>query len=140
MNTKMKIAAGVFAGLIAATTLVGTAFGAPPTAVGPMFGAYGMMRSVTASGTLENPTFAEMQSFMNRYRTASGIDFGRMHNDVSNGGVTPPCFSGTQRSTNTSVSPSSGNRSGGRSRMMRGIAPSDANGNGYGMMGGTYRQ
>ena len=138
MNTKMKIAAGVVAGLIAGTTLMGTAFAGPVTASAPVFGAYGMMRTATASGTFERPTFAEMQSFMNRYRTANGIDLGRMRNDVSSGKVTPPCFSGAPRSANTSVSPSSGSRSAGRYGMMRGAVPS--NRNGYGMMGGTYRR
>lgn len=136
MNTKMKIAAGVCAGLIAGTTLIGTAFAGPITAAGPVFGGYGMMRSTTASGTLERPTFAEMQSFMNRYRTASGIDFGRMRRDVSGRGATAPCLFGAQRSENTSVSPSSGSRSAGRYGMMRGVVPS----NGNGMMGGAYRQ
>ena len=151
MNTKIKVAAGVIAGLIAGTTLMGTAVAAPRLVAAPAAYGYGMMRSFETSGALVGPTLAEMQSLMNRYRTSSGgIDVARMRIDVASGKVTPPCFSGTKRSGNTaglSVAPTSPRRaygmmprtapnSGYGPGMMRGITP--GTGYGRGMMGGTY--
>jgi len=91
MNTKIKIAAGMFAGLIAGTTLVGTAVAAPRMMTTPAFSGYGMMRSLDTSGTFGTSVLAEMNAFMDQYRTANGsIDVNRMHADVVSGKVTPP--------------------------------------------------
>jgi hypothetical protein len=117
MNIKAKIAAGVVAGLIAGTALMGAAFAAPRARDGSPFNGFRMMGSITASGTVGSPTIGQMRSFMNRYRTASGgIDMNRMHNDVVSGRVTPPCLSGQQRTNGASA----------------------GTGTGYGMMGGGY--
>jgi hypothetical protein len=102
MNTKIKIAAGMFAGLIAGTMLVGTAVAAPRMMTTPAFGGYGMMRSFDASGTFGTSVLAEMNAFMDQYRTANGsIDANRMHADVTSGKVTPP-FRGMMGSLGTS--------------------------------------
>lgn len=95
MNTRLKIAAGVIAGLIAGVTLMGTAFAAPAL-LGTGAGAWTMMTAPagSASSTYTRwPTIAEMTAFMNRYRTPNGtIDVQRMHSDIASGKVTPPCF------------------------------------------------
>lgn len=70
----------------------------------------GIMRSYVATGSASRPSFAEMNSFMDRYRTPDGrVDVGRMHDDVTSGRVTSPCLEGT-----------------------------GASGHGYGMMGSIY--
>jgi hypothetical protein len=102
MNTKIKIAAGMFAGLITGTMLVGTAVAAPRMMTTPAFTGYGMMRSFDTSGTFGTSVLAEMNSFMDQYRTADGsIDANRMHADVTSGKVTPP-FRGMMGSLSTS--------------------------------------
>lgn len=123
MNSKAKIVVGVVAGLIAGATVMGAAFAAPRVLSGPAASGYRMMGSVAGSGTVGIPTFAEMRSFMDRYRTSSGaIDVGRMHSDVATGKVTPPCLA---RSTGAT-----GTRSG---------RPGQAGqGPGYSMMGRSY--
>jgi hypothetical protein len=134
MNTKIKIAIGMFAGLVAGTMIVGTAVAAPRMMAAPAFNGYGMMRALETSGTFEAPTIAEMNSFMNRYRTANGsIDFNRMHADVTSGKVTPPCV--TKTATQSSSTSQSSARPG--PAMMRGWTSNAASG-GYTMMGGTY--
>jgi len=91
MNTKTKIAAGMFAGLIAGTMLVGTAVAAPRMMTTPAFSGYGMMRSSNTSGAFSTSVLAEMNSFMDQYRTSNGsIDVNRMHADVVSGKVTAP--------------------------------------------------
>ena len=135
MNAKIKIAAGAFAGLVAGTMLVGTAFAAPWVTAGPASGGYGMMRSFDTSGTVDRPSVAAMQDFMNRYRTPSGaIDVNRMHSDVISGKVTPPHMDGTTRSTGRSGSPSTNAGPGRGYGMMRGSVSSS----GHGLMGGPY--
>jgi hypothetical protein len=138
MNTKIKIAAGMFAGLIAGTMLVGTAFAAPRMMTTQAFSGYGMMRSFDTSGTFDAPAIAEMNAFMNQYRTANGsIDVNRMHADVVSGKVTPPHMQGA--SGTGSASKSQGGRTSYRRgpAMMQGYAPSSGS-TGYGMMGSTY--
>lgn len=137
MNTKIKIAAGMFAGLIAGTMLVGTAVAAPRMMTTPAFSGYGMMRSFDAEGTFDAPAIAEMNAFMGQYRTANGsIDVNRMHSDVVSGKVTPPHMQGASRTGGASKS------QGGRTSyrrgpaMMQGYAPSSSTG--YGMMGSNY--
>jgi hypothetical protein len=95
MNTKTKIAAGVAAGLIAGTVLMGAAFAAPRALSEPAFSGYRMMGSVGTSSTAIGPTIGQMQTFMNQYRTPSGgIDMNRMRSDVASGKVIPPCVTG----------------------------------------------
>jgi hypothetical protein len=129
MNTTMKIAAGAVAGMIAGTMLMGAAFASPRVPSGSPFTGYGMMASVTATSALQNPSVAEMQAFMDSYRTTTGaIDMSRMHRDVVSGKVTPPHMS-------------RGNSTGASGRgygMMGGTGSSVGIGRGTGMMGGTY--
>ena len=138
MNTRIKIAAGMFAGLIAGTMLVGTAVAAPRMMATPAFNGYGMMRSLDTSGTFDVPTIAEMNSFMNQYRTANGsIDVNRMHADVTSGKVTPPHMQGASGTGNASKA------QGGRTSYRRGLAmmqglSSNGSSTGYNMMGSTY--
>jgi hypothetical protein len=139
MNTKIKIAGGILAGLVAGATLMGTAIAAPRATVAPALGGYRMMTSYDASGTFDVPTIAEMNSFMDRYRTTSGsIDVNRMHADVTSGKVKPPCVNGTSgargssRSQSLPATPSRG------SSMMTGVSTGAGSGIGFGMMGSAY--
>jgi len=138
MNTKIKIAAGMFAGLIAGTMLVGTAVAAPRMMTTPAFGGYGMMRSFDAEGTFDAPTIAEMNSFMDQYRTSDGsIDVNRMHADVVSGKVTPPHMQGAWGTGSASKSQGGRTSYGRGPAMMQGYAPRGSS-TGYGMMGSTY--
>lgn len=138
MNTKIKIAGGIVAGLVAGATLMGTAIAAPRATVTPAFGGYRMMTSYDASGTFGVPTIAEMNSFMNRYRTANGsIDANRMRADVTSGKVKPPCVNGTGGTRGTSRSQSSPATPSRGPAMMTGTSASAGSGIGYGMMGST---
>lgn len=138
MNTKIKVVAGVIAGLIAGVILVGTAVAAPRMMATPAFNGYGMMSAARTTGTFDRPTIAEMNSFMDRYRTANGsIDVNRMHADVTSGKVTPPCLDGApgaKQNTKTQGGQTS-LRTG--PAMMRGLS-SNSGSTGYGMMGSTY--
>ncbi len=137
MNTNIKIATGMFAGLIAGTMLVGTAVAAPRMMNAPDFSGYGMMRSASASGTFDEPTIAEMNRFMDQYRTAGGsVDVNRMHADVTSGRVTPPHMRGGFG--NSSTSKAQGGRTSYRGpAMMQGVSSNGAP-TGYNMMGSTY--
>jgi len=138
MNTKTKIAAGMFAGLIAGTVLIGTAVAAPLPMTTPSFGGYSMMRSFDTSGTFGTSVLAEMNAFMDQYRTANGsIDVNRMHADVTSGRVTPPHMQGASGAG--SASKAQGGRTSYRRgpAMMQGYAPSSSS-TGYGMMRSTY--
>lgn len=138
MNTKIKIAVGMFISLIAGTMLVGTAVAAPRMMTAPAFGGYGVMRSFDTSGTFGTSVLAEMNTFMGQYRTANGsIDINRMHADVTSGKVTPPHMQGA--SGTSSASKSQGGRTSNRRgpAMMQGYTPS-GNSTGYGMMGSSY--
>jgi len=146
MNTKLKIAAGVIAGVIAGTTLLGSAFAAPQAGFLPRYGSFTMMRSTLTTDTRGLPTVIEMQSFMNRYRDAAGrIDMYRMHTDVISGRITPPRHVRPQspagrptqspagrptRSPGTDASP--------RGYGMMGARSVPAQTPGYGMMGNSY--
>lgn len=131
MNTKMKIAAGTIAGLIAGTTLVGAAFATPRAMMAPFAGGYGMMRSIASVSTT---AVADMNSFMNQYRSVDGtIDFNRMHSDVASGSVTMPHVGATTRSGRTPRGRSGSTSVTHGSNMMSG-----AYGTGYNMMGSTY--
>lgn len=138
MNTKLKIAAGVFAGVIAGTTLLGSAFAAPRSMPFAAFDGYSMMRSAVSSDTFGRPITAEMQAFMDRYRDATGrIDMYRMHTDVVEGRVRSPRHPRVQspagrptRFQGMNITPRGYGMMGGRT------AP--AQGSGNGMMGGTY--
>ena len=115
MNTRIRIAIGMTAGILAGAMLVGTAVAAPQTPAGTGFTGYGMMRSFNTSGTFDVPTAAEMSAFTNGYRTAGdsigfSVDFNRMRADVSSGKVTPPCLTGA-RQTNVRYTAPSGSRS-----------------------------
>jgi hypothetical protein len=132
MNTKIKILAGMLAGIVAGALLVGTAVAAPRMMTRPAFDSYGMMRSFDASG----PTLAEMNSFMDQYRTAAGsIDVARMHADVTSGKITSPHMWGTPGSAPKSNGGRASYRRG--SSMMRGYTPNGSS-TGYNMMGSTY--
>lgn len=96
MNTKIKVAFGVITGLIAGVMLVGTAVAVPQMMTAPSFNSYTMMGAASSSGAYDRPIIAEMNAFMDGYRTSNGsIDINRMHDDVVNGNVTAPCFDGT---------------------------------------------
>lgn len=134
MNSKLKIAAGIFAGLIAGSTLMGTAIAAPrafaPTAP------YGTTRQTASTDTtLGAPSWSEMRSFMNQYRNANGtIDRSRMHRDVTSGKVTPPCLTRKATSTTQTGQTAPSTRRG--PSMMSGWTTSGSTG-GYNMMGRT---
>jgi hypothetical protein len=137
MKTTTKIAAGLIAALVAGVLFLGTAVAAPRMVAAPAFGGYGMMRSLNTSGTFEVPTFAEMRTFMNRYRTAGGsIDVTRMRADVASGRVTPPCLDGAAGAKTGSTTAPNAQSSSPRGRgMMRGLTQGSASSTGYGMMG-----
>ena len=123
MNSRTKIAAAVTAGLIAGATVMGAALAAPRTLANQPSTRYRMVGSTVTSPTPGIPTVADMQSFMNRYRTSSGaIDMNRMHSDVASGKVTPPCLNGADGASGTSTTP--------------GVQTAPRRG--YGMMGGSY--
>lgn len=123
MNIRAKIAVGTAAGLVAGASVMGAAFAAPRALLGPATPGYRMMGSATTSGTVGIPTVAEMQTFMQKYRTSSGaVDVNRMHADVASGKVTPPCVDGSTRGAGRSSADPVGPRQGA----------------GFGMMGGTY--
>lgn len=138
MNTKIKIATGMLAGLVAGAMLVGTAVAAPRLMAGTAYNGYSMMGSFDAPATLGRPSIAEMNRFMNRYRTSDGsIDYNRMHSDVNSGKVTPPCLDGASAAKGTSESQT------GQPSQLRGPAmmngwTSNGSSTGYGMMGSTY--
>lgn len=138
MNTKMKIAAGVLAGLVAGVMLVGTAVAAPRMMAGTAYSGYAMMRSFATSQASDRPSIAEMNRFMNRYRTSDGsIDYNRMHSDVTSGKVTPPYLDGSAGAKSTSetrTGPGSLRRG---PAMMSGWTSNDRPA-GYGMMGSTF--
>jgi hypothetical protein len=91
MNTKIKIAAGVFAGLIAGVTLVGTAVAAPRMMTARGANGYGTVQMIGASGTYDGSAIAEMNAFMSRYVTANGsIDMNRVRAEAADGRVNPP--------------------------------------------------
>jgi hypothetical protein len=91
MNTKIKIAAGVLAGLIAGVTLVGTAVAAPRMMTAREANGYGMMQATGTSGTYDRATTAEMDAFMSRYVAANGtIDMNRMRAEAASGRFNPP--------------------------------------------------
>lgn len=138
MNTKIKVAVGTIAGLIAGVMLVGTAVAAPRMMATPAFNGYTMMNTYRTSDTFDRPSIAEMNAFMDRYRTSDGsVDVNRMHSDVTSGKVTPPCAGRTSSAGQTTTS-QGGRRSYDRGpAMMQGLW-SGANSNGYGMMGSTY--
>ena len=138
MNTKMKIAAGIVAGLIAGTMLVGTAVAAPRMMTTPGYGGYGMMRSFDTSDTFDASVLAEMNSFMDQYRRVNGsIDVNRMHSDVTSGTVTPPHMRGESGSANASKAQSGRTSYRRGPAMMQGLS-SDGDSAGYDMMGSTY--
>ena len=131
MNTKIKIAA-MATGLLAGATLVGAAFASPGTATNPTAYGYGMMRSYGSSVTTGTPSIADMNSFMDRYRSSNGsIDFSRMHADVASGAVAMPHVGGAGAARHMSR-----NLSG--SGMMSGSGSTSGSGAGYGMMGSSY--
>jgi len=139
MKTKIKIAAGMLAGIVAGTMIVGTAFAAPNVLASPAFNGYGMMRSVNTSGTFDVPTIAEMNTFMNQYRTANGsIDVNRMHADVASGKVTPTCLTGNPSTKGASSQSQAGQTSYRRGpAMMQGLS-TDGSSASYKLMGSTY--
>jgi hypothetical protein len=138
MNTKIKIAAGMFAGLIAGSLLIGTAVAAPGMMTSPAYSGYGMMRSFDRPGTFDAPTIAEMNFFMDQYRTSNGsIDINRMHADVASGKVTPPHMKGgpgTRNASKNRIGRDSYRRGPG---MMQGLSY-DGGPTGYNRMGSTY--
>jgi hypothetical protein len=138
MNTKIKIVAGVIVGLIAGVMLVGTAVAAPRMMATPAFNGYRMMNTASTSGTFDRPTIAEMNAFMDRYRTSNGsIDVNRMRADVISGRVTPPCLDGAQ-STKQSTKRQGEQTSLRRGPVMMRTLSSNSGSTGYGMMGSTY--
>jgi hypothetical protein len=138
MNTKIKIAAGMFAGLIAGVMLVGTAVAAPRMMATPTFYGYGMMRTTGSSSVYGRPTVAEMNAFMSRYVTADGsIDVNRMHADVTSGNVAPPCFDSAS-GANGGPSARSGRTPSRRGPAMMQGYTSNGSSNGNNMMGSVY--
>jgi hypothetical protein len=138
MNTKIKIAAGMFAGLIAGVMLVGTAVAAPRMMATPTFYGYGMMRTTGSSSVYGRPTVAEMNAFMSSYVTTDGsIDMNRMRADVTSDKITPPCLdSASEASKGTSArSERTSYRRG--PAMMQGYTSSGSS-SGYNMMGSVY--
>jgi len=138
MNTKIKIATGMLAGLVAGALLVGTAVAAPRMMANRSYGGHGMMQPFSTSGTFDAPAIAEMNSFMDQYRTSNGsIDVNRMHSDVTSGKVTPQHMRGAS-GTGSAPKSQSGRTSYRRGpAMMQGYAPSGSS-TGYGMMGSNY--
>jgi len=139
MNTKIKIAAAMVTGLVAGATLVGAAFASPVSTTSSTAYGYGMMRSSGSATTTGTPTVADMNTFMDRYRSANGsIDFNRMHADVASGAVAMPHVggAGAARHMSRSLSGSSSPLRG--SGMMSGTSTSGGSGAGYGMMGSSY--
>lgn len=135
MNTRIKIAAGMLAGLVAGVMLVGTAVAAPMMA-GRALNAYDATRPTYAAAAFDTPSIAEMNAFMDAYRTPAGsLDVSRMRADDASGQATPPCLNTT-----------SGARAKGtpqarqeepiwaRGRMMGGTVSNDRQAT-YGMMG-----
>jgi hypothetical protein len=146
MNTKIKIAVGVAAGVLAGTTLMGTAFAAPRILTGTAGSGSGsgMMRSIDTSSTFVRPSIADMNAFMNQYRDAAGkIDVTRMHADVAAGKVKPPCTTATGQGAGASAQRQRGRTGTGYGMMGSGAsgttgAGASATTPGYGMMGSTY--
>jgi len=139
VNTKIKIAAAMVTGLMAGATLVGAAFAAPVTAANPTAYGYGMMRSSGSSTTTGTPSFADMNSFMDRYRSSNGsIDFNRMHADVASGAVAMPHMRGAGAARHMSRNLSGSNSAPRGSSMMSGSGSTGGSGVGYGMMGSSY--
>lgn len=138
MNTKIKVAVGIIAGLTAGVMLVGTAVAAPRMMATPAFDGYAMMNAVRQSGTYDRPTIAEMDDLMDRYRTSNGsIDVSRMHADVTSGKVTPPCLDGSsssKQSTRTQGGQTAPRRG---PAMMQSWSPNSGS-TGYGMMDSIY--
>ena len=131
--------AGVIAGVIAGSTLVGTAFAAPRVLTAAANNGYGMMRSLETSTTFVRPTLEQMTAFMNAYRNADGsIDVTRMHNDVATGQVTPPHMSRTPRAGGTVQRPTGPASSRGYGMMGSPRTGSGVPSAGYGMMGSSY--
>ncbi len=137
MNTKIKVAVGTIAGLIAGAMLVGTAVAAPRMMATPAFNGYTMMSTNRTSDTFDRPSIAEMNAFMDYYRTSDGsVDVDRMYADVTSGKVTPPCAGGTT-GTEQTTEPQGGRLSYRRGpAMMQGLSGSGSTG--YGMMGSVY--
>lgn len=122
MNTKIKIALAMLVGLLAGAMLVGTAFAVPRMMSLTTDGAYRMMRGFDARDTLARPSAADMNRFMDSYRTSDGsVDYSRMYADVNSGEVTPPCVTGRASARGA--------------RTMMGGYDDRA---GYGMMGSVY--
>lgn len=139
MNTKIKIAAAMVTGLMAGATLVGAAFAVPVATTSPTAYGYGMMSSFGSSTTTGTPSFADMNSFMDRYRSSNGsIDFDRMHADVASGAVAMPHVrgAGAARHMSRNLSGSSSRPRG--LRMMSGASTPGGSGAGLGMMGSSY--
>lgn len=137
MNTKFKIVAGTLAGLIAGVMLVGTAVAAPRMMTGRALNGYGVTRSPEALRAFDAPTIAEMNAFMDAYRTPAGsIDVGRMRADVTSGKATPPCLRGT--SDAKASAPRAGQETARPSTRMMGGGRSAGGPDGYGMMGFAY--
>ena len=122
MNTRMKIAVGVLAGLVAGVMLVGTAFAVSRMMVAAYTGGYQMMQGYDGRGTNARVSIADMNRFMDRYRISDGsVDYNRMYADVTSGEVTPPCVTGSADARSP--------------RTMMGRYGSDT---GYWMMGSPY--
>ena len=139
MNTKIKIAAAMVTGLMAGATLTGAAFAAPVTATNPTAYGYGMMRSSGSSTTTGTPSIADMNSFMDRYRSSNGsIDFNRMHADVASGAVAMPHVGGVGAAGHMSRNLSGSGSALRGSGMMSGFGTTGGSGAGYGMMGSSY--
>jgi hypothetical protein len=139
VNTKIKIAAAMVTGLMAGATLVGAAFAAPVATTSPTAYGYGMMSSSGASTTTGTPSFADMNSFMDRYRSSNGsIDFDRMHADVASGAVAMPHVRGAGAARHMSGNLSESGSAPRGSGMMSGTNTTGGSGAGHGMMGSSY--
>lgn len=92
MHARVKLALAVAGGALIGASVLGTAFAATSGTTQPFYG--GMMGGITRTASGATSTvYAQMQQFMQQYRTPSGgIDVARMHADVTSGRVTPPCL------------------------------------------------
>ena len=137
MNTKMKIAGGIAAGLIVVATLSGTAFAATRDAVDVPYGRWMLPSRADSSSVDPSAAYRSMLDFMNRYRTSDGsYDIFRMMGDVASGAVT--------RGPRGPIAGTPGYRMMGGTPYTAPQAPAAPRGNtapgyrGPGMMGGTY--
>ena len=142
MKTRIKIAAGVIAGVIVATTLVGTAFAVTRDAVDAPYGRWMLPSRSDTSSVDPSGAYRGMLDFMARYRAADGsYDMFRMMGDVASGVVVPGHrgpIAGTPGYRMMGGSPFTGPRASAPQAPAAPLDDSAPRFRGPGMMGGTY--